>query len=330
MLRSKDIQQRLKDIDNYLLDEYKKSKKEKKRNWRTYEQQLANRLKKGIENLEPLIEEATKNIKTYRKQGNKPSLTLKQKLKILLLQRLFGKSNRMMASLCSLFSLLSEINVGYKTVERLYSDEEVEIALHNLHILILKKKGVTKVNGSGDGTGYSLTIKKHYASVRQKKKEKVKKSTKKKKSFVYSFKLLDLNTWLYVCYGMSLKSEKEAFDRAYKMLEEMNIEVEDMRLDKYYSFPSYIDKFGDTKVYIIPRKNATLKGSWKWKRLMNEFVNDTLPYLEEYYLRNHSEASFSVDKRWFGWKIDQRREDRIDTAIVCGNLWHNVFNLYPN
>jgi len=59
----------------------------------------------------------------------------------------------------AIFSLLSGIDISYKTVERLYSDPEVEMAIHNLHILILKKKGVKNVDCSGDGTGYSLTIK---------------------------------------------------------------------------------------------------------------------------------------------------------------------------
>ncbi len=61
---------------------------------------------------------------------------------------------------------------------------------------------------------------------------------------------------------------------------------------------------------------------------MMEFVNNTHAYLGEYYLRNNSEAGFSVDKRWFGWKIEQRREDRIETAHACENLWHNLLNLY--
>ncbi|MCG2825681.1 MAG: ISNCY family transposase, partial [Thermoplasmatales archaeon] len=39
---------------------------------------------------------------------------------------------------------------------------------------------------------------------------------------------------------------------------------------------------------------------------------------------------FSVDKRWFGWGVEQRREDRINTAMACTDLWHNLFNLYPS
>ncbi len=46
----------------------------------------------------------------------------------------------MMASMLGLFSLLSRIDVSYKTVERLYSNHDVEMAIHNLHLLILRKK----------------------------------------------------------------------------------------------------------------------------------------------------------------------------------------------
>ena len=327
MLRSKQITERLRDIEEFLLDEYKSSKEERKRDWRTYEQRLMHRIKEAIKNLEPLIEEAVETIEIHREKGRKPILTLKQKVILILLKQLFGKSNRSMASMLAIFSLLSGIDVSYKTVERLYSDPEVEMAIHNLHILILKKKGVENVNCSGDGTGYSLTIRKHYASETQKRKDKAKKSDGKK-AFVYSFKLLDLETRMYICYGMSLRSEKKAFDNAMRMLEKIDIEIGSIRLDRYYSFPSYVDRFGEAKVYVIPRRNSTLRGSWKWKRTMMEFVEDTIPYLEQCYLRNHSESEFSVDKRWFGWKVEQRREDRINTALSCTNVWHNLFNLY--
>ena len=82
MMRSQDIRDRLKDIEEFLLDEYKKSKEKKKRDWRTYEQQLMNRIKGAIKNLEPLIDEAI-NFKTHRGQGREPELELKQKVMIL-------------------------------------------------------------------------------------------------------------------------------------------------------------------------------------------------------------------------------------------------------
>ena len=327
MLKSDDIRDRIKDIDDFLLKQYKDRKVEKKRDWRTYEQQLMKRIKGAIRNLEPLIDQSV-NIEIHRGPGRPPELELKQRVIILLLKELLGESNRMMASMLGLFSLLSGIDVSYKTVERLYSNHDVEMAIHNLHILILREKGVKNIDACGDGTGYSLTIKKHYASETQIRKDKAKEYSGTK-AFVYSFKLLDLKSKMYVAFGMSLKSEKEAFDRAMEMIKKIDIQIDSIRLDKYYSFSSYVDKFGEAKVYVIPRKNATVRGSWKWKDTMEDFVNNTFSYLGQYFRRNNSESGFSADKRMFGWTVGQKRDDRIDTALNCTGVWHNLMNLYP-
>jgi len=69
-----------------------------------------------------------------------------------------------------------------------------------------------------------------------------------------------------------------------------------VRLDRYYSYLSYVDKFEGAESLCNPRenpeKNATLRGSWKWKDTMEEFVRDTLSYTGQYYLRNNSDARF--------------------------------------
>lgn len=329
MLRTEELRKRIQFVEEYLMVEYKRTHPEKKRDWRTYEQRLTYRIKTAIRSIEPLVDEAVNTIQIAREKGREPELTLKQKVLLLLIKELFDKSNRNMASMIDLFSLLSGIDVSYKTVERLYSDPGVDMALHNLHVLILRKKGVNDVDASGDGTGYSLSITKHYATEAQKQKDKVKEEnldTKGRRMFVHSFKILDLKSWLYVAYGISFKSEKEAFDKASIMLQRIDMMLASIRLDKYYSSPSCLDSLKDTKVYIIPKKNASVRGSLKWKNTMEEYVNNTLAYLEEYYKRENSESGFSQDKRWFGWKVEQRREDRIETAITCSNIWHNLFN----
>jgi len=110
--------------------------------------------------LESLIEEAIENLHVERGRGRKPSLILKQKVTILLIKRLFEQSNRSMPSMLFIFTMLTGIDVSYNTIERLYSDSEVYS--HNLHQLILRKEGVKVSDTCGDGTGYSLTISKHY------------------------------------------------------------------------------------------------------------------------------------------------------------------------
>jgi transposase len=49
----------------------------------------------------------------------------------------------MYVNMLDVFSMVSRIDASYKTIERLYSDEEVMMALHNLYVLLLKKKGIS-------------------------------------------------------------------------------------------------------------------------------------------------------------------------------------------
>ncbi len=342
-ITTKEVQETTSLLDS-IIKEYKEQTPKNKRDWRTYEQRLAARIKTAMKELEPLIDEAISTLKTVKveKRGRKPELTLRQKTVLLLLKHLFGKSNREMSAMLVVFGLLSEVDVSYKTVERLYSDEEVILVLYNMHALLLKKKGVEDPDCSGDGTGYSLTIKKHYATEAQKLKDKAKDSKttmktentgqkaekKTKAQFVYSFTLMDLDTRMYIGYGTSFKSEKEAFEKAVEMA--TSVGAGSVRLDRYYSGQSYAalleKKFGEkVTVYLIPKKNATVKGPWKWKRMLHRFVKDTPGYLKEYFKRNQSESGISEDKRRFGWKIAQRREDRINTATACTVVWHNLF-----
>lgn len=329
-------------IDDIIV-EYKEESKPKERDWRTYEQRVARRLQTAFKELKPLVQEAVSTITIIKGEtrGSKTVLALEQKVLALLLKHLIGKSNREMSFMLVIFSWLTGIEVSYKTIERLYSDQEVILALHNLHVLILKKKGVKDVDCGGDGTGYGLTIKKHYATEAQKLKEKIKtlegqnkkeKKTKKNKKalFVYSFVIIDILTRMYIAYGTSFKSEKEAFLCAVKMLEEMEdkVNIKSLRLDKYYqqSYVEYLEQhLGKVKFYIIPKKNATIRGSWEWKRMLYDFVQDTKAFLREYFQRNQSESGIAEDKKRTGWRLGQKRPDRIDTANILTGLWHNLY-----
>jgi transposase len=339
-----DVRRTVKELDDHIRKEYLETHPEKERDWRTYEQQFSKRIRDAIKALDPLIHEAVSTIRIEPRTGRPDSLTLEQRVKLLLVKQLVGESNRMFANMLDVFSMLSGIEVSYKTVERLYSDEEVMMALHNLHVLLLKKKGVERSDASGDGTGYSLTISKHYESAARELKDRAKENggsgdassssskeeepKKHQRAFAYSFRLMDLSTRMYLAYGTSLRSEKEAFDRAMSMLSTVDVTLDSVRLDRYYSSSSYVDSFGrDVKVFVIPKTNATLNGSWRWKETMIRFVRDPLGYLEEYHQRSNSESGFSADKKMLGWSIAQRREDRIDCANVCTGLWHNLFNL---
>ena len=127
-----------------------------------------------MKDLDPLIQEAVSTRLIIHGSGHPYSLSLDQRVKLLLIKQLVGESNRMFAKMLAIFSMHSGIDVSYKTVERLYSDDEVIMAIHNLHVIILKRKGITKSDATGDGTGYSLTVKKNYESHAQHLKDRAK------------------------------------------------------------------------------------------------------------------------------------------------------------
>lgn len=321
------ISDKLKELEKFLLEKYKKEHNRDERDYVLYEKEFKNRFRKAMRDLEFLIEKSTENLKVYRGRGGKPSLKPGQKLRLLLISQLAGKSNRMMACMTKLFSVITGIDRSYKTIERLYSDEEVDISLYNLWQLLLQKNNVDNIDCCGDATGYGLFISKHYCSYVQKLKEKVKESENTKKSFVYKFALMDLSTKRYVCFGTSLISEKKAFDKAVQMLSELNVKIKSIRLDRYYSFPCYIDLFPESKVYIIPRKGTKLGHGIHWYETMKSFIEETMKHLEEYFKRNNSESAWSADKKMFGWNVKQKRDDRIHTALFVRAIWHNLLNL---
>jgi len=145
MITNKQLTNALIILDN-IIEEYKKESPDKKRDWRTYEQRLTERLKTAYRELKPLVQEAVQSLQIVHieTRGIKQKLTLEQKVLLLLLKHLIGKSNRDMAIMVVIFSWLTDIDISYKTVERLYSDDEVNLVLHNLHQLILKKKALQK------------------------------------------------------------------------------------------------------------------------------------------------------------------------------------------
>src|SRR3989344_54269 len=328
LIRAKQVRERVKNPDE-IIAKYKEEHPKKKRDCASYEKSFKRRLKEVVKNLEIYIEESIENLTFSSKNENKHSLSLAKRMRLILVKELTEKGNRKTANLIDLFSFLSGTDISYKTVERLYSDDKVLLGLYNLFILTLNKRGINKVDVCGDATGYSLTISKHYRSYVQQLKEKSKSQEElTKKCFVFKFALMDLSTKMYVCYGSSLKSEKEAFDKAMQMLNNIDVEIDSIRLDRYYSCPVYVNMFKESKVYIIPKKNAELSNGFKWHETLKNFLLNTSEYLEEYFQRNNSESGWACDKKMFGWKVSQKRLDRIDTSLFVRTVWHNLLLIY--
>ena len=326
-IKAKDVRKRVKELKG-IIEAYKKEHPKKDRDYAEYEREFKKRLKKAIRNLDNLISESVRQIRVFYRHKDRHSLSLRKRMRLILVKELTEKGNRKTANMLELFSMLGGTDISYKTVERLYSDSILELALFNLFVLALRRRGVKEIDACGDATGYSLTITKHYSSYVQKLKDKAKEQITEKKTFVYNFALMDLKSKMYICFGSSLKSEKEAFDKAMQMLRNIDIKIRSVRLDRYYSCPVYVNQFGDSKVYIIPKKKINLEHGAKWTETMGEFLCNTMKYLEEYFKRNNSESGWASDKKMFGWKISQKRYDRMDMALFVRMVWHNLILIY--
>ena len=187
-IMAEDIQYKLEEINSTIGKKYKLEHPRKERDWHIYEKEFSKRIRLAMKDLDPLIQEAVFSIRIISRPGHPHSLTLEQRVKLILIKQLVGESNRMFANMLDIFSMLSGVDISYKTIERLYSDDEVIIAVHNLHSLKLKRKGITDSDATGDGTGYSLTVKNNYESHAQKLKDMAKESKGHgKRLFTYSF-----------------------------------------------------------------------------------------------------------------------------------------------
>ncbi len=294
------------------------------RDWSAYERSYEQRIKCAARELYSVVKSASSIIAAVDGgMGRPPKVTHGQKVVILLLKAIFQLSNRKMAGLLALFGPLTDIDISYKTVERAYSSLPVVLIIHNMFVLLASGAGG---NLTGDGTGYSLSITRHYRSMRD--NGNCIKTNPDHRLFVYAFAILDLETNLYVAYGVSMKSEKDAYRDALRMLGFTVKDVESIRLDQYYGSQSTLDDFSEgTKVFVIPRSNTTIRGSPAWKELIRRLMESPMDFFREYYRRENSEVQFSADKRTTGWQIQQRREDRIRTAAMCKGTWHNLFNM---
>jgi len=109
--------------------------------WEEYEREYADRIRYVARELNNLAKSATDIVEIKTSNFGRPvKLSLRQKVVALLLKSIFSENNRPMAGLMSLFGALCSIDVSYKTIERLYSDELVRMTLHNMFILTVRRK----------------------------------------------------------------------------------------------------------------------------------------------------------------------------------------------
>lgn len=117
-----------------------------------------------------------------------------------------------------------------------------------------------------------------------------------------------------MAFGTSRRSERAPYAAALRWLNAQGIAVESTRLDRLYSRATVAERFRGARFFFLPKKDVRRHTPHEWLAALREFVDHPISYLEEYSRREHSEAGLSADKRRLGWRIAQRRDDRIQAA----------------
>ena len=140
-ITAKDVRKKVRKLKE-IIEAYKKEHPKKDRDYAEYEKEFKRRLKKAIRNLDNLISESVRQIKVFYRHKDRHSLSLRKRIRLILVKELTEKGNRKTANMLELFSMLGGTDISYKTVERLYSDPILELALFNLFVLGLRKRNV--------------------------------------------------------------------------------------------------------------------------------------------------------------------------------------------
>ncbi|MCX6804106.1 MAG: hypothetical protein NTY48_06100 [Candidatus Diapherotrites archaeon] len=130
--------------------------------------------------------------------------------KLHLVQQILDLTNRDMESFALIFSLTGNETFSYKTIERAYEDQLVGMILHNLYVLSCGKP--REIDASSDGTGYALTITKHYRTDKDENKETWEEV--ERKEYIITSTIVDLKTKIYVSFATGFQSEMRLFEQA--------------------------------------------------------------------------------------------------------------------
>src|SRR3990167_1631313 len=148
-ITAKDVRKRVRELKG-IIEAYKKEHPKIDRDYAEYEREFKKRLKKAIRNLDNLISESVRQIRVFYRHKDRHSLSLRKRMRLILVKELTEKGNRKTANMLELFSMLGGTDISYKTVERLYSDKILELALFNLLVLSLNKRGIKEIDACGD------------------------------------------------------------------------------------------------------------------------------------------------------------------------------------
>jgi len=273
-------------------------KKPRKVDWKAYNFSQINNIK---ESLIFINEEVEKCFLPPRKVG-KP-FDVKLYTKIVLVCEMFGLTERNAQGFIEIFGSIIGIceKIDDRVIGNAYNKKEVAFILKQIFDKRKNSDGILQ----GDGTGLETSRRQNYGKERTTTKEFL-------TSVVDSREIVQ-------AFDFSGEDECKAM---HYLVEE--VQGESLRLDSGFNDRELVRKIVEFGMipYVYPKKINKLNGDNSWKEMYFEFMIDIIEWLQEYYLRVHTESFHSSFKRVFGI-IKKTRPHSKFVQVVARIILHN-------
>src|SRR3989344_1561811 len=251
-------------------------KESRKVNWKAYNFSQINNIK---ESLIFINEEVERCFLPPRKVG-KP-FDIKLYTKIVLLCEMFGLTERNAQGFIEVFGRIAGIyeKIDDRVIGNAYNKKEVAFLLKQ----VFEKSKTSDRILSGDGSGLETSRRQNYG---------------KDKTTIKEF-LTSIVDSREIVQAFDFSGQDECMVM-HSLIKE--VKGDSLRLDAGFNDRELVRKIVEQGMlpYVYPHKNNILNGSDAWKEMYFEFMIDVIEWLQEYYLRVHSESFHSSFKRVFG------------------------------
>jgi len=161
----------------------------------------------------------------------------------------------------------------------------------------------------GDGTGLETSRRQNYGDNKSSTKE-------------FMTTILDTRE-IIQAFDFSGDDECKAM---FDLVEE--VEGDSLRLDSGFNCRELVRKIAELGMlpYVYPKKINNINGSEAWREMYMEFFTDVILWLQEYYLRCHTESFHSSFKRVFGIIRKTRNHSKF-IQVIARLILHNFRRL---
>ena len=236
-----------------------------------------------------------------RKPG-KPLTDPKVLSKVVLICEAFGLTERDAQGFLRVFGRSVGITeIDDRVIGNAYDKQEVAYILQQIFDRTKDSDGIL----SGDGTGLETSRRQNYGDNKTSTKEFM-------TSIVDSREIIQ-------AFDFSGEDECKAM---FDLIEE--VDGDSLRLDAGFNCRELVMRIAELGMlpYVYPIKSNKINGAEAWREMYLEFFTDVILWLEEYYLRVHTESFHSAFKRVFGIITKVRPHSKF-VQVIARIILHN-------